>query len=78
MHLSQLTSNQRRGVALLLSAVTVMLTAGCAVIDQSSGSEEPVHTDREFRSAEAKECVNWFAKLDEAIQAVPGIIEQML
>ena len=44
-----------------------MLTVGCAMIDQSSEFDQPAHTDQEFRSAEAKECVNWFAKLDHAI-----------
>jgi hypothetical protein len=67
MNLPQLSNSQRRGVALLLSAGTIMLTVGCAVIDQSSEADQPAHTDREFRSVEAKGCVDWFAKLDEAI-----------
>jgi len=44
-----------------------MSTVGCAVVDQSSQSDQSTGSDREFRSAEAKECDSWFTKLDEAI-----------
>ena len=67
MYLPQLTSNQRRSLELLLSAGAILLTVGCSTIDQPSRSDQPAWSDREFRSAEVKECVDWFTKLDETI-----------
>jgi hypothetical protein len=67
MYLPQLTSNQRRILELLLSAGAIMLTVGCAVIDQPSESDQPARSDRESRSAEVKQCIDWFAKLDGTI-----------
>jgi hypothetical protein len=67
MYLLQLKSNQRRSLELLLSAGAIMLTAGCAVIDEPSRSDQPARSDREFRSADVKGCIDWFAKLDEII-----------
>src|ERR1700687_4958207 len=67
MNFPRLTNNQRRILELLLSAAAILLTVGCAVIDQPSQSGQPAGSDREFRSAEAKECDGWFTKLDETI-----------
>jgi hypothetical protein len=44
-----------------------MLTVSCAAIDQPSQSDQAAPSDREFRSAETKECIDWFRKLDETI-----------
>src|ERR1035437_6107178 len=63
----QLTNSPLRSLELLLSAGAMMLTVGCAAIDQASRSDQPARSDREFRSAEAKECVDWLRKLDETI-----------
>src|SRR5664279_2712370 len=67
MNFPRLTNGPRRGFELLVSAAAIMSTVGCAVVDQSSQSDQSAGSDREFRSAEAKECDSWFTKLDEAI-----------
>jgi len=46
---------------LLLSAGAMMLAAGCSEIDQ------PLRSDREFRSANVQECADWFTRLDDVI-----------
>jgi hypothetical protein len=67
MNFPRFTNSQRRGLELLLSAAVIMLTVGCAVVDQPSQSDQLARSDRESRSAEAQQCVDWFRKLDETI-----------
>jgi hypothetical protein len=67
MNLPRLTNNLQRGLVLLLSAGATMLTVGCSAIDQAYQSDQPARSDGEFRSAEGKECLDWFRKLDEAV-----------
>ena len=67
MHLLHLSRSKRRSFELLLSAGAMVFAVGCAAIDQSSRSDHPPRSDQEFQSAEAKECVDWFTRLDETI-----------
>jgi hypothetical protein len=53
--------DQRRSLALLLSAGAVMVAAGCTAIDQS------VRSDPAVQSVDTQACADWFAKLDETV-----------
>jgi hypothetical protein len=61
MRLGEAPFGNWRRLRLLLAAGALMLAAGCAALDQPSGS------DRELQSVDVEACAGWFAKLEEAI-----------
>lgn len=68
MHRPHRTRSQRRSLGVLFSAAAATLLAGCAAV------ELPLRSDASFphgevQAADVNECVDWFSKLDKAIDA---------